>query len=197
MLIFSKVSIKSFVYDLIDVFMFPNQDVQKIYQKYKINKCYLYQNLTDTNNTSLFFIFICDLNCCIKESDSRNIIFEVMITSKVFDRLDLSADFWKQFDVQNKKLKKQVWLFEIGDIDTPNVVTIAVNPKEYYERYKGHSDNKKHKGLHKSTWGMDFDSYSERLSDLNRFSRDYIKNPPKKIIKKVPNYNWVNANEIS
>ena len=33
MLMFSKVSIKSFVYDLIDVFMFPNQDVQKIYQK--------------------------------------------------------------------------------------------------------------------------------------------------------------------
>ena len=30
---FSKVSSKSFVYNLIDVFMFPNQDVQKIYQK--------------------------------------------------------------------------------------------------------------------------------------------------------------------
>ena len=36
-----------------------------------------------------------------------------MITNKVFDRLDLPADFWKQFDVQNKKLKKQVGLFEI------------------------------------------------------------------------------------
>ena len=174
---FSKVSIKSFVYNLINVFMFPNQDVQKIYQKYKINKCYLYQNLTDTDSTSLFFIFICDLNCCIKESDSRNIIFEVMITSKVFDRLDLSADFWKQFDVQNKKLKKQVGLFEIENIDKPNVITIALNPKEYYERFNDHSDNKKHKGLHKSTRGMDFDSYSERLSDLNEFFRDYIKKP--------------------
>ena len=39
MIMFSKVPIKSFVYDLIDVFMFPNQDVKKIYQKYKINKC--------------------------------------------------------------------------------------------------------------------------------------------------------------
>ena len=90
---FSEVSINSFVYDLIDLFMLPNQDVQKIYQKYKINKCYLYQNLTGTDSTSLFFIFICDLNCCMIESDSRNIIFEIMITSKVFDRLDLSADF--------------------------------------------------------------------------------------------------------
>ena len=146
MLMFSKVSIKSFVYDLIDVFMFLNQDVQKIYQKYKINKCYLCENLTDTDSISLFFIFICDLNFCIKESDSRNIIFEVMITSKVFDRLDLSADFWKQFDVQNKKLKKQVDLFEIENIDKPNVITIALNPKEYYERFNDHSDNKKHKG---------------------------------------------------
>ena len=159
MLMFSKVSIKSFVYDLIDVFMFLNQDLQKIYQKCKVNKCYLYQNLTDTDSTSLFFIFICDLNCCIKESDSRNIIFEVMITGKVFDRLHFSADSWKQFDVQNKKLNKQVGLFQIKNIDKPNVITIALNPKEY-ERFNGHFDNKKHKGLHKSTRGMNFDSYS-------------------------------------
>ena len=30
---------------------------------------------------------------------------------------------------------------------------------------------------------MDFDSYSERLSDLNEFSRDYIKNPQKNLQK--------------
>ena len=177
MLMFSKVSIKSFVNNLINVFMFPNQDVQKIYQKYKINKCYLYQNLTDTDSTSLFFIFICDLNC-IKESDSRNIIFEIMITSKVFDRLDLSADFWKQFDVQNKKLKKQVGLFEIENIDKPNVITIALNPKEYYERFNYHLIIKSIKD-YINQLGMDFDSFSERLSDLNEFSRDYIKKPKK------------------
>ena len=98
-------------------------------------------------------------------------------------RLDLSADFWKKFDVQNKKSKKQVGLFEIQNIDKPNIITIALNPKEFYERFNDHSDNKRHKGLHKSTRGMDFDSYSERLSDLNEFSRDYIKKP-KKIYKK-------------
>ena len=58
-----------------------------------------------------------------------------------------------------------------------------MNPREYYERFNDHSDNKKYKGLHKSTRGMDFDSYSERLSDLNEFSRDYIKKP-KKILQK-------------
>ena len=30
-------------------------------------------------------------------------------------------------------------------------------------------------GIKKSPAGMDFDSYSERLSDLNEFSKEYIK----------------------
>ena len=42
MLMFSKVSIKSFVYDLIDVFMFPDQEIREAYQKYQVDKCYLY-----------------------------------------------------------------------------------------------------------------------------------------------------------
>ena len=33
MLMFSKVSIKSFVDDFIDVFMFPNSEIQEIYKK--------------------------------------------------------------------------------------------------------------------------------------------------------------------
>ena len=33
-----------------------------------------------------------------------------MKKSEVFDRLDLSDDFWDQFNVQNKKLKKS-WAF--------------------------------------------------------------------------------------
>ena len=64
-LMFSKLSIKSFVYDLIDVFMFPNQEIKKIYEKYKINKCYMFQNVTDIDSSSLFCVFICDLNSCI------------------------------------------------------------------------------------------------------------------------------------
>ena len=34
MLMLSKVSIKSLVYDLIDVFMFPTQEIQEIYRQY-------------------------------------------------------------------------------------------------------------------------------------------------------------------
>ena len=54
---------------------------------------FLYQNVTDTDSTSLFFVFICDLNCQVNERDSRNVIFEVMINSKIFERLDLSNEF--------------------------------------------------------------------------------------------------------
>ena len=57
MLMFSKVSSKSFVYDLIDVFLFPNEEIKQIYQKYDINKCFLEQNLTDADSTSFSFSY--------------------------------------------------------------------------------------------------------------------------------------------
>ena len=179
MLMFSKLLIKSFVHDTIDVFMFPNEEIKKIYQIYNINRCYAYQNLTDTDSTSLFFVFICNLNCGIREDEVRDIIFEVMIQSKVFDRLDLSAEFYDKFNKRNKDLKKQVSLFEIENIDKPNIITMALNPKEYYERFHDHSDNKKHRGFTKSTCGMDFDSYSERLGNLNKFSKDFLRKAAK------------------
>ena len=98
MLMFSKFSIKSFVYDLIDVFMFSNEEIKKTYKKYKINRCYLYQNLTDTDSTSVLFIFICDLTSSIREDKARDIIYEVMIESKIFDRLDFLTELWEQFN---------------------------------------------------------------------------------------------------
>ena len=57
MLMFSKVSLKSFVYHLIDVFMFPNEDTRKRYDEYQVQKCYLNQNLTDTDIAG-FFLFV-------------------------------------------------------------------------------------------------------------------------------------------
>ena len=77
MLMFSKTSIQSFVYDFIDVFMFPDDVVKEISKKKKeIQKRFLFQNLTDTNSTYVFFIFICKLLSCINEKTARNIIFE-------------------------------------------------------------------------------------------------------------------------
>ena len=181
---FGKVSVKSLVYDSIDVFMFPNAKIQKIYNKYRINQCYLDQNLTDTDSTSMFFVFVCDLQSNIREDKARNVIFEVILKSKIFDRIDLSADYFAQFNCQNQKLRKQDGLFEIENIDKPNIITIALNPKEYYRRFNDHSDNEKHKDLKKSTPDMDFDSYSDRLSDLTEYYGEFLRPGPEKIEEK-------------
>ena len=57
-----------------------------------------------------------------------------MIASKIFKRLDLSDDFCNKFNVQNKEIKKQVGLYEIESIDNANIITIAVNPKKYFQK---------------------------------------------------------------
>ena len=61
MLMFSQLSIKSFVYELIYVFMFPNEEIIKMYAEFKVDRCYLYQILTDIDSTSIVFFFRCDL----------------------------------------------------------------------------------------------------------------------------------------
>ena len=72
-----------------------------------------------------------------------------MIKLKILERLDLSDDFWERSGVQNKSFKKKVSLYEIENISNANVLTIAKNPNEYFEKYKNFSDNKKHKGVKK------------------------------------------------
>ena len=86
-----------------------------------------------------------------------------MLKSKIKDRLDLSDNFWNKFNAQNETLKKQVGLYEAENIDMPNLITIAVNPKEYYELYQDKTFNKKSKGIRKDTAGMDFENYANRL----------------------------------
>ena len=61
MLMFSKTSIQSFVHDLTDVFMFPEEDVKKVYENNRIEKCFLFQNLTVIDSTSVFFILVCKI----------------------------------------------------------------------------------------------------------------------------------------
>ena len=57
------------------------------------------------------------------------------------------------------------------------MVTLAVNPKEYYEYFKSENINKKHKGIKKGSLGMDFENYAERIKPL--FDFDSYKKPKK------------------
>ena len=181
MLMFAKLSLKAFVYDMIDVFCFPNEEIQQIYDYYQIEKCFLYQNLTDTDSTSLYFNFICSFNCSVPESEARKIIFECLKKSKILNRLDLSEEFWKQFEIYNANTKKVMGLYEIKNIVNQNICTIAVNPKEYFEKFKNRKINKKHKGVRKDTQGMSFESYAMIINML-RESDDQTEE--KKIVQK-------------
>ena len=83
-LMFAKTFLQSLNYNMINVFVFSEEDsgVVVVYEKYKVKRCELYQNLTDTGSTSLCFIFICDRSSQVREKESRKIIFdEVMIVS--------------------------------------------------------------------------------------------------------------------
>lgn len=53
MLMFAKLSLMSFIYELIETFYFSDEVVKKIYEKYLIEKVYIYRVLTDTNSTCL------------------------------------------------------------------------------------------------------------------------------------------------
>ena len=100
---------------------------------------------------------------------------------KFLNRLDLSDEFWKQFEIYNVNTKKVMGLYEIENIDNQNICTIAVNPKEYFEKFKNRKINKKHKGVRKDTQGINFESYAMRINML-RESDD--KKEEKKIVQK-------------
>ena len=56
MLMFAKTSLKGFVYDMIDVFMYPDDAIQNIYEKCRVKTCKRYQNLIDTDSPYSFVI---------------------------------------------------------------------------------------------------------------------------------------------
>ena len=132
---FKKMSLKSFVYDTIDAFCFPDDKVKEVFDKNDNEKYFLYLNLTETDSCSMFFIFICKLECCIPEGDFRNVLFEVFKHSKIGPRLDVSHDFWQQFNMQNKETRKVMELYEVENLDNENLCTTAINPKEYFEKF--------------------------------------------------------------
>ena len=73
--------------------------------------------------------------------------------------------------VQNPKLKKHFSLYEI--INNATLLAIAVNPKEYFEKYRKiyRELNKKHKGLRKDTAALFFEAHAQRIMSINELKR--------------------------
>ena len=71
-------------------------------------------------------------------------------------KFDKSNEFWRRFNVFSPEEQKVLGLYEVENIDDPCYVTLAVNPKEYFEHFKSESCNKKTRGLKKVwlVWNM-------------------------------------------
>ena len=171
LLMFAKLSLKSFTYSLAELLTFPeeNKVVQEIFDKYLIEKNLIYQILTDTDSTSLQFVAISKLETTFTENDLRNILFEISSKIEIKDRFDKSDDFWQFFGVHMPDNQKVPGLYEVESINGQCLVTLEVNPKEYFEYFKSNNVNKKHKGIKKGSAGMEFANYAERVKPLFDF----------------------------
>ena len=128
-----------------------------------------------------FLILFANSIVLFQKVKQKKMIFECLKKSKILNRLDRSDDFWKQFEIYDHNTKKVMGLFEIENINNQNICTIAINPKEYFEKFKDRKINKKHKGVRKDTTGMNFESYAMIINTL-RESDD--KKEEKKIVQK-------------
>ena len=151
LLMFAKLSLKSFIYSLVELLHFPkeNQIVVSIYEKCEIEKNLCYHVLTDTDSTSIQFVIVSDTSSTYPECDVREIVFEIFSKTEIRERFDKSDEFWRCFNVHCPQNQKVLGLYEVEHIDDPCYVTLAVNPKEYFEHFKSDNVNKKHKGFKK------------------------------------------------
>ena len=168
---FAKLSLKSFIYSLIGLLTFPekNSIVSKIFDKYEIERIFCYHVLTNTDSILLQFIIISDPSSTFPECKVRDILFEIFSNTEIRNRFDKSDGFWINFGVHCPQNQRVLGLYEVEHIDDPCYVTLAVNPKEYFEYFKSECVNKKHKGIKKGSVGMDYENYAERIKPLFDF----------------------------
>ena len=185
LLMFAKLSLKSFIYDIIETFCFPQKGIVNLYRKYLIEKVEIFHILTDTDSTALKFIFISDPNNDLPEDKFRDIIFEVIVASKIYKRFDTSHKFWEIFGARKESGGKKLGYYEIVNITKPCNLTLAVNPKEYLEMFKGLALNKKHKGIKKGSLEMRFENFAGKIKSLVNFGT--FEKPPTEY-KEVSNF---------
>ena len=88
-----------------------------------------------------------------------DIIFKIITLSKVYKRFDTSHEYCERFLARKGNLKKKLGYFVIEHIDDPCILTIACNPKEYFEMFEDKNINKKHKGIKKGFSGLCFENF--------------------------------------
>ena len=96
----------------------------------------------------------------------RDDLFAVIINNNILHRFDTSHKYWEKYSVRNESLRKMLGYFLIKNIDDACIVTVAVNPKEYFEEFKSQVINKKYKGLRKGAVGMEIEDYAKRINSI-------------------------------
>ena len=133
--------------------------------------------LTDTGSICLKLIFINDVESEVPDKQFRDILFQISITSIIYDKFDSSHEYWERPNSREDHLRKCLGYFEIEYINNPCFVTVAVNPKEHYEFFEDNSINKKHKRIKKESSGMDFENYARRYLLVNDCAFFFQKSP--------------------
>ena len=94
------------------LFYFLSQLVKYILKKYSIEKVEIYHVLTDTDSTALQFI-VSDPNSDVPESKFRDIIFEVIVATKIYKRFDTSQEFWDNFNARKISRQKSLVIMKL------------------------------------------------------------------------------------
>ena len=119
----------------------------------------------------------------------RDILLNIFLDNDIHKRLDLSNEFFEQFDKRNLAVRKQVGLYEFENIEHGIVCAICVNPKEYLEVYRILFDiNKKHKGVKRGTKGMNFEKYTHDRRGEGRYQQILEKTKTDEIRKQKGEY---------
>ena len=131
---------KSFIYEIIETFCFPKENIQEIYKKYEIERVGIFHLLTDTDSKSLKFMFLSDPNSKTPDAKFRDIIklaaslvyhglvrallslaFEVIMASENCKRFHSSLSFWDIFLGAMKENKKSLGTMKLKILITPEI----------------------------------------------------------------------------
>ena len=86
-------ALKSFIFVISKTFCFPQENVIEIYKKYIIETVEIFHVLTDTDSTSLKFIFI---------SDPNSELLPEEIASGIYKRFESCHVFWHIFGARKE-----------------------------------------------------------------------------------------------
>ena len=115
---FGKLSLMSFIYELVETCGFPKEKVITIYDKYLVEKVYIYHVLTNTDSSCLQFMFVSNRKSDIcKKKIIQRYSFRGHKSPEIYDRLDSSNNYWEKFNARKEDLHRCLGYFEIKNID--------------------------------------------------------------------------------